>query len=138
MGVDVSVRQLELARRRVPEATLVRGDLSRIAFAPRSFDLVVAFWSLIHVRRELHGAVLARIAAWLRPGGVFAATLGSGDNPAERADFHGAPMFWSHFDADTNRRLLVQAGLRIVQADVVEDEGERHLWVIAAAPVRAA
>ena len=31
----------------------------------------IAFFSLIHVPREHHGASLRRIASWLRPGGSF-------------------------------------------------------------------
>jgi hypothetical protein len=42
-------------------------------------------------------------------------------------------MAWSHFDAETNRRLLRDAGFEIEQADEIWDEGERPLWVIATA-----
>ncbi|HYG71748.1 MAG TPA: hypothetical protein VEC15_05610, partial [Actinomycetota bacterium] len=60
--------------------------------------------------------------------------LGSGDNPAERDDdFLGAPMYWSHFDAETNRRLLREAGFEVEEADIAEDMDEHHLWVIARA-----
>lgn len=134
VGVDRSAGQLELARRNAPTALLVRADMTDVAFSPGSFDVVVAFWSVIHVPRELHRELLGRIHGWLRDGGVFAATLGYGDNPDQRvADFHGAPMYWSHFDADTNRSLLREVGFSIVQADDVEDEGETSLWAIATA-----
>ena len=134
VGVDLSARQLELARTNAPSALLVRGDISEVAFEPQRFDAVVAFWSLIHVRRELHASMLTRIHDWLRPGGLFAGTLGRSDDPDWREqDFFGAPMYWSHFDAETNRRLLVEAGFELVQADEIEDEGETPLWVIATA-----
>jgi SAM-dependent methyltransferase len=97
----------------------------------RSLEAVAAFWSIIHVRRELHAELFDRIRRWLRPGGMLFGTLGSGDNPHEEDDFYGAPMYWSHFDAETNRRLLADAGFSIEQADVVEDMDESHLWVIA-------
>jgi len=132
VGVDISAAQLELAKRNAPEASLVRADVREIAFEPGSFDAVVAFWSLIHVPRESHGPLIARIHAWLKPGGVFAGTLASGDNPAEHVqDFYGAPMYWSHFDGDANRKLLREAGFRLLEADEIEDEGETPLWVIA-------
>ena len=108
--------------------------MTDVAFAPRSFDAVVAFWTLIHVRRELHAGILGRIHGWLRPGGFLAGTFGSGDNPAQVEErFFGAPMYWSHFDADTNRRLFRDAGFELVQADEIEDEDETPLWVIARA-----
>jgi SAM-dependent methyltransferase len=134
VGVDLSAAQLELARRNAPAARLVRSDMVELAFAPGSFDAVVAFWTLIHVRREVHASLFERIHGWLKPGGLFAGTLGSGDNPADHVpDFHGAPMYWSHFDGDTNRGLLRDAGFDLVQADEIEDEGETPLWVIATA-----
>jgi SAM-dependent methyltransferase len=133
VGVDRSAAQLRLARHNAPTSLLVRADLGDVTFAPGSFDMVVAFWSVIHVPRELHRVLLERIRGWLRSEGVFAATLGAGDNPEELHDFHGTPMYWSHFDADTNRALLRDAGFEIVQADEIEDEGETSLWVIATA-----
>ena len=134
VGVDRSAGQLELARRNAPDATLVRSDMTEVAFAPESFDAVVAFWTLIHVPRGFHASVIDRIHGWLRPGGVFAGTLGGGDNPADLVpDFHGAPMYWSHFDGDTNRRLIRDEGFDLLEADEIEDEGETPLWVIARA-----
>jgi SAM-dependent methyltransferase len=134
VGVDISAGQLELARRNAPTARFVRADMVDLAFAPGSFDAVVAFWTLIHVPREVHASLFARVHGWLKPGGLFAGTLGSGDNPAEHVpDFYGAPMYWSHFDGDTNRGLLRDAGFDLIQADEIEDEGETPLWVIATA-----
>ena len=127
-------RVLALARRNAPGARLVRADMVDLAFARRSFDAAVAFWTLIHVPRDAHASLLARIRSWLRPGGLFAGTLGRGDNPADLVpDFYGAPMYWSHFDAETNRALLRAAGFDLVQADEIQDEGETPLWVIATA-----
>jgi SAM-dependent methyltransferase len=134
VGVDRSRRQLELARTHAPTVSLVRGDIAEIDFVPHAFDAVCAFWSLIHVPRDLHGRVFARIHGWLRPGGLFAGTLGSGDNPDERQeDFFGAPMYWSHHDAPTNRRMVRESGFELLQADEIEDEGETSLWVLASA-----
>jgi len=134
VAVDISAAQLELASGNAPSAAFVRADMTDVAFEPRSFDGVVAFWTLIHVRRELHAGILGRIHGWLRPGGFLAGTFGCGDNPAQVEErFYGAPMYWSHFDADTNRRLFRDAGFELVQADEIEDEDETPLWVIARA-----
>ena len=134
VGVDISTGQLALARRNATAASLVRADMTEVAFAPEAFDAVVAFWTLIHVPRVAHPSLLGRIHAWLKPGGLFGGTLGRGDNPADLVpDFYGASMYWSHFDAETNRTLLREAGFEVLQADEIEDEGETPLWVIATA-----
>src|SRR5918995_3787706 len=74
-GVDVSARQLELARNYVPEATFIKADMTEVTFAPDSLDAVVAFHSIIHVPRAEHPALLERIHRWLRPEGTFLATM---------------------------------------------------------------
>jgi SAM-dependent methyltransferase len=139
IGVDISAAQIALARQHIPKAAFVHADITALDFAPASFDAVVAFYSLTHIPREEHAALLGRIAGWLRPGGLLLATMGAGDAPgAIEPDWLGAPMFFSHFDAATNRELVRQAGLDLLEADVVaeDEDGQtvRFLWVIARAP----
>lgn len=134
VGVDRSAAQLALARDAARRALFVRADMADVGFAQASFDVAVAFWSLIHVQRDRHASVLSEIHRWLRPGGLFAATLGTSDSLEDvEEDFFGAEMSWSHFDAETNRRLLIEAGFAVEQADIVLDEGETALWVIGTA-----
>jgi SAM-dependent methyltransferase len=135
-GVDISSAQLELARAAVPRGAFVQEDYTK--FDPgRSVDAVVAVLTLTHVPREQHRDVLARFATWLRPGGLLLATFGTGDLPGWlEEDWLGAPMFFSHFDADTNRRLVQEAGFELLKDKVVpmleEGHGEvRFLWIIA-------
>jgi SAM-dependent methyltransferase len=136
-GVDISPRQIERARRNVPNARFQQADMSTLNFAPGSFDGgVAAFYSIIHVPREEQEALLRKIAGWLRPGGLFVAAMGAGSTEAGyEPDWLGAPMYWSHFDGSTNRRLVEAAGLEIVSAqEELEDEDGtpvRFLWVVA-------
>jgi len=139
IGVDISAAQLELAERYVPDATFIQADMAALEFAPGSFDAVVAFYALTHIPRDEHAALLGRIATWLRPGGLLFATMGAGDSPdCVEPDWLGAPMFFSHFDADANRDLVRGAGLEIVDAEVVAEaeDGEMvsFLWMVARRP----
>jgi SAM-dependent methyltransferase len=135
VAVDVSARQLELAARSAPQAQLLLTDMLELAFAPDSFDAVVAFYSMTHIPREHHADLLARIVRWARPGGLVLLTMGAADNPGSvDDDWLGAPMYFSHFDSATNRALVQRSGIRILSADVVDedarDAGARFLWVI--------
>jgi SAM-dependent methyltransferase len=136
VGLDLSARQLELAHRRLPHVAFVHGDMTEIAFRIESFDAVLAFLSIIHAPRDLHAELLKRIRGWLRPGGIFAATLGFGDNADERQqDWLGAPMYWSHFDAATNVALAEDAGLDVERSETIRGAGsEVFLGVIARKP----
>jgi SAM-dependent methyltransferase len=136
-GVDISAAQIALARHHVPEANFVHGDYTEIDVAADSLDAVAAILTVTHVPREEHAELLGRIARWLRDGGLLLCSLGSGDAPGSvEEDWLGAPMFFSHFDADTNRRLLRETGFELLLDEIVpmqeEGHGEaRFLWVLA-------
>jgi SAM-dependent methyltransferase len=125
VGVDLSAAQLSIARRLDPAFAVVQADMARPLFRPASFDAAVALFSIIHVPRQRQADVLALLAASLRAGAPFVATLGVTDNPGEvEDDWLGAPMYWSGFDADTNVGLLVEAGFDVEDEaidDVLED-----------------
>jgi SAM-dependent methyltransferase len=138
-GVDISSAQLELARANVPDATFVQADLLSLDRPPASLDAVVAFYVLTHVPRDEHAALFRRIRTWLRPGGVFLASLGVEDDPGGvEADWLGVDMYFSHWPAPVNRRLIEEAGLRVEWADVLAEPGDRFdarfLWILARAP----
>jgi ubiquinone/menaquinone biosynthesis C-methylase UbiE len=68
IGVDSAVEMLRLARKSVPGALLVLGDITEVEFADGSFAAVVAWDSLFHVDRR-HQDMYLKFARWLRPGG---------------------------------------------------------------------
>jgi len=134
-GVDISKAQLVLARERVPSATFICADLAKLEFADESFDGVVALYVLFHLPRAELGPLLGRIGGWLRPGGVFLATmLARGDGEGVE-DWLGVPMFFSGSDPDADRELFRDAGLAILLDEtVVQHEPEGDLpfhWMLA-------
>lgn len=133
VGIDGSARQIELARRNVPAAEFIHADMTAACFRPCSFDGVAAFYSITHVPREEHAILLRRIAHWLKPNGLFIASLGAGECVDWMGEWLGAEMFFSHYDATTYQRLVREAGLMIDHAEVVDQDHDnaRFLWVIA-------
>ena len=104
-GVDGSAHSIELARQNVPEAIFLQADMTQVAFPPESFAAVMSSYAIIHVPRTEHAALLQRIADWLQPGGLLIATMGATESEGTEEDWLGAPMYWSHFDAETNEQL---------------------------------
>ena len=136
VGVDISRRQIERARRNVPNATFILADIGELALTPGSVGGVAAFFSLIHLPREELAQVYRSIAEWLRPGGAFVGSFLTRDREAtELEDWLGAPMFWSSYDAQTNRSLIEQCGLKIVSSAEERYEADgvpgTFLWVVA-------
>ncbi len=138
-GVDISERQIELARENVPGARFIRADATGLELPANSLDAVVAFYSLIHIPRTEQPELVGSIVSWLRPGGLFVAALGTRSVEADlAADFLGAQMYWSGFDGPANRRMIQDAGLEIVRAreetEIEFGEAITFLWIVAQKP----
>ena len=80
--MDPSVR---LNSRAVMNAEFIHADMTSISFVEQSFDAVTAFYAITHVPREEHSILLTRIAGWLKPKGIFLASLGA----AQSSDWRG-------------------------------------------------
>ncbi|HST15451.1 MAG TPA: methyltransferase domain-containing protein [Gaiellaceae bacterium] len=132
-GVDLSAEQLRRARARVPGAAFVQADLTTVDFPPDSLDAVCSFYVLNHVPRELLPQLFDHVLTWLRPGGLFLATLGANDLDEWEGEWLGVPMYFSGHDPARNRELL--AGFELVDDEVVtitEPEGPVSFhWILA-------
>ena len=135
-GIDASSGQIGRARRNAPEARFIQANMTEVEYPPGIFDAVSAFYSITHVPRHMHGALLGRIAGWLRPGGWFLGSFGAAALADWWGEWLGMTMFFSHHDADTTRRLVRDVGLHIEQAEVVRQDNEatEFLWITARRP----
>ena len=134
-AVDVSPRQAVRARDHLPEARVICADMTHLQFAPESFDAISAFFSIFHVPRSEHRALLESIASWLRTGGVFVATMTAGSLDAGyEEDWLGTPMYWSGYDGDANAQLVEQAELKVESTVVEGPVSDRFLWIVARKP----
>lgn len=138
-GIDLSARQLELARANVPDAAFLQADMTTLGLPSASLDAVVAFYSLTHVPVAELPDLLSAIHGWLRPGGVFLGSMGAYDSPDEVEDeWLGVPMFFGHPGVKRNRALLRAAGFDLETAIVENEPEDRHdasfLWVVARKP----
>ncbi len=138
VGVDISEEQLRRARQTVPQARFVEGDFTALDFDDGSFDAVTAFYSIVHIPREEHPQQLARIARWLKPGGLLLICMSNTGGPDRAEEWLGVEMFFSCFDADTNRRLVRAAGFELLVDEVVsmqEPETESvWIWMLGRKP----
>jgi 2-polyprenyl-3-methyl-5-hydroxy-6-metoxy-1,4-benzoquinol methylase len=134
IGVDFSEVQIDRAKKLVPFAQFLCRDISELTFPPQSFDAIVSFYAIIHMPIEEHPTLFASIARWLKPGGLFLATIGhtawTGTDNAY-LDVSGGKMAWSHADEATNIRWLTQAGLQVQWTRFVPEGDSGHTLVLA-------
>ena len=133
-GVDFSEAQIELARENVPHARFLCQDMTRLDFPDGTFDAICSFYAIIHVPREEHRLLFLNFRRMLRPGGHALLCLGA-ENLVDdiEEDFFGERMYWSHFDRETNLKMLKDVGFLIVWSQLIPDstcEGASHLFVL--------
>lgn len=135
LGVDISAAQLALAAQRVPNAAFRKADMISLELPDTSFDAVTAFYSFNHVPRDQQLPLLAKIARWLRPGGLLLASFGQGGSADDVEPWLGVPMFFASHDPATNTRHLTEAGFTPIVDELVSKEmgmgREAWQWVLA-------
>jgi SAM-dependent methyltransferase len=144
VGVDLSLAQLAIARRRVPDARFVLGDLTSMSFRPASFDGVVALYVFMHVPQADLAPTFGRIFEWLRPGGRLMLSLSTIDAEDRVEEWLDVPMYFARCTPRLSERLLRQTGFDLEMSDV-RDEGVddgygpvEFRWIVARKPHRAA
>jgi len=149
VGVDLSERMLDEARRRTtdPGIVYVRDSLEGFSAEPAAFDLVVSSLALHYIAD--YAGLVRRIATWLAPGGRLAVSV---EHPIFAADGtsdwykgpDGAALHWPvdryrdegerrtrwfvdgvvkyHRTVETYVNALLDAGLRLVRLEEPEAE----------------
>ena len=133
VGVDGSARQLDRARRNVPAASFIEADMCEVELDAASFDAVGAFYSITHVPPTRQGLLIARIATWLKPGGVFVASFGTGGPGEWLGEWLGTTMYFGHGGEAETRLQLAEAGSEVRQSvvETQDNEDAAFLWIEA-------
>ncbi|MBX9579077.1 MAG: class I SAM-dependent methyltransferase [Gemmataceae bacterium] len=129
-GLDGSARLLDHARRAVPAAAFVHGDM-RTADPGGPFDAAVAWDSVFHLPRPDQTSMFARLAGWLVPGGRLLIALGGSADDGFTSDMHGETFFYSGHAPAHALRLLAAAGFAVEHWAVDEPSSRGHVAVLA-------
>ncbi|MEV0226292.1 class I SAM-dependent methyltransferase [Streptomyces sp. NPDC050704] len=126
LGIDVSPVMVELATRRVPDATFRRADIAEVPLQDGSFDAVCVYFSLLQMSRERQSDLMGRLARALRPGGSLVLATVPVDVEDVAVEFMGQPVRATSFAAEDLVALLNRAGLAV--------ESEHHAMFTPAHP----
>lgn len=131
IGLDISEKQIELARKNLPNQSFLVKDMSKLTEGEFKVDAVVSFYAIFHTPREQHAELFRKINSFLPDNGLILVTMGVDEWEGTEENFHGAKMFWSHYGVDKNKDIIEQAGFNILFDEVDESAGEKHLVVLA-------
>lgn len=130
-GIDISEKQIELAKNNVPQAEYKVEDMSDLTFGEYTVDAVVSFYAIFHTKRESHQEILKKIASFLKKDGYLLITMGASEWEGKEKNFFGGEMEWSHYGKDQNITLVENAGFEIILSEIDTSGGENHLVILA-------
>lgn len=130
-GIDISEKQIELAKRYVPEGDYKVADMLELREGEYSVDAVVSFYAIFHIPREKHPTILRAVHSFLKPGGYMLITMGASEWEGTEDDFFGGEMYWSHYDRRKNRELVENTGLTVLLDEIDSAGGEAHQVLLA-------
>jgi len=130
IGVDISRKQIKLAKRNVPEARYVAKDISSLRKEEYKVDAVISFYTILHIPRETHQELFYIINSFLPEGGLVLVTMGSSEREGIE-DFYGVEMYWSHYDPEKNREIIERAGFEVILDEIDASRIDKHQVIIA-------
>ncbi len=135
VGIDVSERQINEAKKNLPDVEFVCADVREYEFEPNIFDGIISFYCFNHIPRTSYGPLLRKFHDWLRTDGLFLASFGLGDTPGWTGDWLGAQTFFSSYSRRKTLSVIQQSGFSVEEGIVetaLEDATEiSFLWVTA-------
>jgi SAM-dependent methyltransferase len=133
VGIDISSVQVERAKHNVPNARFIHADIASLEFEPQSFGAVVAFYSIIHLPLTDQLPLFRNIYRWLKPGGLFMATVGYRAWTGQEKNWlnAGADMAWSVADEATYLQWLHETGFQVQWTRFVPEDDEGHTLILA-------
>jgi len=134
-GVDFAENQIQLARKLVPQARFFCQDMTKLTFPDHSFNAICSYYAIIHIPRQEHRKLLLNFHRMLKPSGFVLLCMGANDITDDTDEnYCGARMYWSHYDADTNIKMIKECGFKVIWSKIVVDSTypkAKHLFVLA-------
>ena len=129
VGLDRTSALLLAGRRRYRLLPLVRADLRNLPFQSMSFDGLWAAASLMHLPKSDARRILTDLCGFVRPGGLFAATVTYGLKSRLVTDGWVPGRYFARWRKDELARAVRQAGWTILELKVVTNRERKGRWI---------
>ncbi|KJS61252.1 class I SAM-dependent methyltransferase [Streptomyces rubellomurinus] len=140
VGIDLSPRMVELARREHPKAGFRTGDLLALPAADGEFAAAVALYSVIHLEPGELAPAFAEMHRVLRPGGVLLVSFHLGTEVKRLEEWWGHPVdvAFHHLETGAVAALLAGAGFaveaRLEREGLPQEAPTRRGYLLARRP----
>ena len=138
-GIDLSDKMIRLAKENVPDAVFYTDNIINTDLSENSFDLIVSFYCLFHLRKEPQKVLFNKIMHWLKTDGYAYFTLATKEYTGQE-DFEGTIHFennilpYSHYSLAEYNKIFQDIGATLVSMKKHTIGGETMLWVLLKKP----
>lgn len=140
-GVDISPKMIENARKLNPGVMFETGDMLDLAgIAGNSYGGIAAFYSIIHIPREMIGQALRELYRVLKPGGIILLAFHIGRETVHRDEWWGREVSIDFHFLETGeiKEHLKTAGFdpqEVIERDPYAEEYQsRRAYIFARKP----
>lgn len=122
VGMNLSSSMIAIAQKRYPSNDYLVGDMLRMGIPDESLGGIVAFYSMIHLRRPKVSLAILEMARVLVPGGGLLVAFHRGTGTLHEDDALGHPVAFdcTLFEPDEISRPMEVSGLRVEEVTVRE------------------
>lgn len=140
-GVDISLGMVAEASRLFPTLRYEVGDMLDLRMPEASLGGIVAFYSIIHLRRETLETAFRQMHSALRPRGLLLVSFHEGDGELHEDEVLGKPIAFdcALFQVGEVASALARSGFAIVESTVRRNYDEveyptRRVYLLAEKP----
>ena len=118
VGIDISSRMVDTARRYFPKIKFETGDLQKVSYEPNYFGSALAFYAIVHFPYDQVKIAFNEINRVLKKGGQFLFSFHVGNETVhfDKAKDIDIDVDLYFFQTDKLVELLHETGFRIIDA----------------------
>jgi len=120
IGVDLSPGMIAEAKRRYPSLDFQVGNMLDLKMGTGSLGGIVAFYSIIHLRREMLQEAFREMHRVLRPGGLVLTSFHQGQGELHEDEVLGMPVSFdcTLFEPNEVAHAMEEAGLSVAEITI--------------------
>lgn len=120
LGIDISTEMLKIAEQNVPLGKFQLMDMAEIDFSGQKFQAIVAFFSLLMLKKSTIVTTLNRLVESLQPDGYFLLSMVEGNVDYAQISFLGRQLHFSAYPQEELEQFLKQVNLKILEVKTVD------------------
>ncbi len=115
VGIDISSRMIEHARRLTPEIQFIEGDMMALPFEDASLAGIAAFYAIVNIPEQSLPLVFQEMERVLQPGGLVLLSFHIGNEVRQVEELFGqaVSMEFFFFEPSLISEYVESAGLKI-------------------------